>query len=711
MATTLSITPATAANEGNSGIKAFTFTVTRSGTLTGASSAMWSVAGTGSNPASASDFSGGVLPAGVVNFAAGQSTATVTVNVSGDTVGENDEGFSVTLYNPVGATLGTSSVGTNLNQSASGGYGVTENFYNISGSGGTFTLDYDMYGIPDEAQIYVNGQLAVKTNGQVSYDGSLTIPATYQLSAGDVVKVVMIGTDYGTAWDYSVYYTGGIQTIDYIASSFIINDDGPVLAPQSTLSIEQPAPLNEGNSGPTPMVFTVKRTGDLSAAASAQWSVTGTGNAPADSADFVGGAFPSGIVNFTPGQSTATVTVNVNGDTTPESNEAFTVTLSNPVGATLGSSNVSTTLTQTASGGYGITEKFYNISGGGGSFSLKYEMYGQPDQAQIFVNGNLAATTNSYVSNAGTLVVPSTISLNTGDLVKVVMTGRDPGTLWDYTVNYTGGIQTIDYLASGIILNDDKGLPMSKLDDFVVLQPASAQIVGAGAGNDTYLISQHMLPAGIDLTISDAKDANSIQLNNGLKIASFQVTSNALKLTLDTGASVTILGADKFTYDPGANSTVGINNADLSYANFVSSILGKTVPTTGTVNGGPITIGSPTLPTSPVSGNGTFNATSAADIFYFDAVTALLDAAGTNTQAKISGFSTAIDSLRIDLPMASSSITNLSQLNGQQGVVVQVDPFSNSILVNFGNDANGGEITSLTLMGVTDPSLVQIAVV
>lgn len=603
MATTLSISPAAAANEGNSGAKFFTFNINRAGTLTGTSSAFWVVAGTGNSPASASDFVGGVLPNGVVSFATGQSTATVTVDVNGDTVGENDEGFSVTLYNPVGATLGTSNVGTSLNQSASGGYGVTENFYNISGGAGAFTLSYDMYSIPDEAQIFVNGQLAVKTNGQVSDFGILSIPATYSLKSGDVIKVVMIGTDFDTAWDYTVNYTGGIQTIDYIASSFIINDDGPVLAPTSTLSIEQPAPLNEGNSGPTPMGFMVKRTGDISAAASAQWSVNGTGNAPANGSDFVGGAYPNGVVNFAPGQSIVTLTVNVNGDTTPESNETFTVTLSNPAGVAI---------------------------------------------------------------------------------------------------------------ASGVILNDDTPSKVSKFDDFLVLQSASSAVVGAGIGNDVYLISQHMLPAGIDLTISDVIDSNSIQLNNGLKIASFQIASNALKLTLDSGASVTVLGADKFTYDPGANSTVGVDNIDLSYTSFVNSILGKTVPTSGTVSGGPITIGSPLSPsgsTSPISGNGTFNATSAADVFYFNAVTALLDALGTNTQVKVSGFNTTFDSFQIDLPTSSPSITKLSQLNGQQGVAIQVDPISGSIVINFGSDANGGQVTSLTLVGVIDPSLIQITVI
>ncbi|WP_219727001.1 hypothetical protein [Cylindrospermopsis raciborskii] len=63
--------------EGNSGTKAFTFTVTRSGNTSGASSANWAV--TGSGTINATDF-GGTLPSGIVSFAASETTQTVTVN-------------------------------------------------------------------------------------------------------------------------------------------------------------------------------------------------------------------------------------------------------------------------------------------------------------------------------------------------------------------------------------------------------------------------------------------------------------------------------------------------------------------------------------------------------------------------------------------------------------------------------------------------------
>src|SRR5207245_895905 len=104
----LSITATDAAkSEGNSGNTDLTFTVTRTGVISGTASVDFSVAGSGTNVAEAADF-GGTLPGGTVSFAAGETTKTITVNVSGDTTIEPDEGFTVTLSNAAGASLGTS---------------------------------------------------------------------------------------------------------------------------------------------------------------------------------------------------------------------------------------------------------------------------------------------------------------------------------------------------------------------------------------------------------------------------------------------------------------------------------------------------------------------------------------------------------------------------------------------------------------------------
>ena len=98
--------------EGDSGTTAFTFTVTRTGGTTDAGAVDFAVSG--NTGLDASDFTGGVLPSGTVSFAAGETSKTVTVDVSGDTRAESDEVFTVRLSNvTAGAVLGTeSAIGT-----------------------------------------------------------------------------------------------------------------------------------------------------------------------------------------------------------------------------------------------------------------------------------------------------------------------------------------------------------------------------------------------------------------------------------------------------------------------------------------------------------------------------------------------------------------------------------------------------------------------
>ena len=93
--------------EGGSGATAFSYIVTRTGAATGVSTVNWSVTGSGANPASSADFSGGALPAGTITFAAGETSKTIAINVAGDTAVEANEGFTVTLLGASGATLGT----------------------------------------------------------------------------------------------------------------------------------------------------------------------------------------------------------------------------------------------------------------------------------------------------------------------------------------------------------------------------------------------------------------------------------------------------------------------------------------------------------------------------------------------------------------------------------------------------------------------------
>jgi len=87
--------------EGNAGTTVFTFTITRAGDTTAASTIDWSVAGTGLFPAIPSDFVGGLLPSGTVFFDIGVKSVIIEVPVQGDTLPGPDETFAVTISNPL----------------------------------------------------------------------------------------------------------------------------------------------------------------------------------------------------------------------------------------------------------------------------------------------------------------------------------------------------------------------------------------------------------------------------------------------------------------------------------------------------------------------------------------------------------------------------------------------------------------------------------
>ncbi len=172
-------------SEGNSGNTAFPFTVTRSGNTSGSASVSYAVSGSGANPATAADF-GGALPSGTANFGSGESTATITVNVSGDNTVEFDESFTVTLSAPSAEAIVDSAAaaanGTILNDD------VAQVDLNYSATGTTIVT----------VAVLANGHLQVKLGTAVQPDVN---PATVRSltinggSGGDTINLTGMSRD------------------------------------------------------------------------------------------------------------------------------------------------------------------------------------------------------------------------------------------------------------------------------------------------------------------------------------------------------------------------------------------------------------------------------------------------------------------------------------------------------------------------------------
>jgi hypothetical protein len=90
------------------------------------------------------------------------------------------------------------------------------------------------------------------------------------------------------------------------------------------------APVGTGTSadGHGTYTYLITRSGDLSHALNLAYSVLGSGDHPADAADFVGGTLPAGSLTFAPGETSKTVTVTTGSAFVRGADEEFTFALS-----------------------------------------------------------------------------------------------------------------------------------------------------------------------------------------------------------------------------------------------------------------------------------------------------------------------------------------------------------------------------------------------
>lgn len=599
----LSITATDAVkDEGDAGTTAFTFTVTRTGDLTNPASADYSVTGSGATPADAADFSG-TFPTGTVNFAANEGSQIITVDVSGDTVAETDDGFTVTLTNPSpGTTITTNFAdGTITNDDPSifsvaatdathveGDAGATTFTYTVTRTGDlslAATVDFAFAGgVTNPANaadivggVFPSGTLNFAAN-ETSQDITIDVNGDLEIEANEVVTVTLSNA--------SAPATIGIASADGV----INNDDSTTLdiAPTDATHVE-------GNAGFVAFTFTVTRNGDLTAATSVDYAITGSGANAADAADF-GGALPSGTVNFVAGEASQVITVNVTGDTVIETSEEFTVTLSNPsVPATIvtaaadgliiddDSTSVSIaafpTLTSRDEGNAGNTLFAVQVTRTGdtsGTTTVDWAVTGSsanPADAADFLGGVLPAGTVTFTAGITTQFAFYTV---VGDTVIEASEGYTV-TLSNPSAPATITANTVD----GVIINDDSVLSIAATN--AILDEGDA-----GTTPFTFTVTRtgDMSEVGtVDYAVtgSGANAANAADFGGTLPsgFVSFAAGEETQVVTVDVSGDVLTEGDEGFTVTLGASTlsstiTTGsadglINNDDITTLSIVAT--------------------------------------------------------------------------------------------------------------------------------------------
>ncbi|WP_289295633.1 Calx-beta domain-containing protein [uncultured Reyranella sp.] len=460
--------------EGQSGSSAFTFTVTRTGDLSGASSAQWAVAGAAVN---GTDFTGNVLPSGTVSFAAGESSKVISVNVAGDTLVEADEAFSVTLSNAsAGTVIGTASAnGLIRNDDASLSIAATSASKAEGQSGSsafTFTVTRtgDLSGA-SSAQWAVAG---AAVNG-TDFTGGVLPNGTVSFAAGESSKVISIAVAGDTTVETNEAFS---VTLSNASAGTVIGTasaNGNIRNDDASLSIAATSADNaEGQTGTSTFTFTVTRTGLLSGAASAHWAVSG---AAVDGADFAGGVLPTGTVSFAAGESSKVISIAVAGDTLVESNEAFSVTLSSPsTGAVIGTSSanglirnddaslsIAATSATKAEGQSGSSAFTFTVTRTGdlsGASSAQWAVSGAAVDGADFAGGVLPTGTVSFAAGESSKVISIAVAGDTlvesNEAFSVTLSNASAGTVIG-TASANGLIQNDDAALSIAATSADKG--------------------------------------------------------------------------------------------------------------------------------------------------------------------------------------------------------------------------------------------------------------
>ncbi len=245
-----------------------------------------------------------------------------------------------------------------------------------------------------------------------------------------------------------------------------------------------------------------------------------------------------------------------------------------------------------------------------------------------------------------------------------------------------------------------------------VFVPSANNLYQGGGGSDIYIISPFTLSSAMTARIVDTEGTNVIQLVDGMTIAASSFYSNALQLTLSTGAVVQILGASAFTYQVGANVTSGDTATGQTYAQFAAT-LGASVPTGSTPVSGtanfvvPSSGGGSTNPFTVVDlGSTPVTATSAAEEFRYDfsIVNGRATKAGDG-EVTITGFDASKDKL-VFVNITDNTTYTEAQFMALAGVVISGDPFNNNTSIYL--DPNAGVSGGVTLAGIQDAGLTQI---
>src|SRR6266516_6973579 len=316
------------AAEGNAGSSSFSLTVTKTGSTAFSTSVNFATAD-GTATIADGDY---VSNTGTLSFLPGDTSKTIDVTVNGDTKHETDETFTVSLSGAVNATISDDQgLGTITNDDQVPDVSVDDQIVAEGNSPGTTSMTFNVtlsnpsdqtvtvdYSTNDGTATTADGDYAA-TSGTLTFDPGQTAKNVDVTVNGDDT------TEPDEHLSLDLSNATNANVLDGSGDGTITNDD-----PIPDVSIDDQS-IAEGDVGTSTLTFNVTLSHASSDTVTIDYA-TNDGTATIADSDY---AAASGTLTFDPGQTAKTVDVTVNGDTTHESDETFTLDLSNASNANL----------------------------------------------------------------------------------------------------------------------------------------------------------------------------------------------------------------------------------------------------------------------------------------------------------------------------------------------------------------------------------------
>ncbi|MDP9299775.1 MAG: hypothetical protein M3P43_02595 [Actinomycetota bacterium] len=624
------ITDVTAA-EGNAGSSTFSFAVTKTGS-TGFTTSVNFATADGTATVADGDFASN---SGTLSFLPGDTSKTIDVTVNGDTKHEADETFTVDLSGAVNATItDNQGLGTITNDDQVPDISVDDQVVAEGNSPTTMTMTFNVT-LSNTSDQEVTVDYTTNDGSATTADSDYTAASgTLTFTAGQTAKTVdvTVNGDDTTEPDESLTLdlsnATNANVLDGSGAGTITNDD-----PVPDVSIDDQS-ITEGDAGTSTLTFNVA----LSHASSDTITVdytTNDGTATIADGDY---AAASGTVTFNPGQMTKTVDVTVNGDTTNEADETFTVDLANPVNAGIADGSGLGTITNddqvpdVSIDDQSITE------GDAGTSTLTFNVtLSNPADQTITVDdttndGTATIADGDYAAASGTVTFDPGQTAKTVDVtVNGDLTNESDETL-TVDLSNPSNANLLDPSGAGTITNDDQ-VPDVSIDD---------QSVAEGDSPDTTTMTFNVSLSNpsdqtvtVDYTTNDGTAtiadsdydaaANTVTFNPGETATTVDVTVNG-DLTHESDESFTVdlsnasngnilAGSGTGTIlDDDASPTISVANAGVIEGDVGDTTLSFDV-TLSVVSAGTVTVDYTTTDGSATVANGDYSAASEALTF------------------------------------------------------------------------------------------------